>query len=272
MPNFDKFKRYIFYNSFIGFMVGDAMGATTEFMTPKTIKEKYGKVEDIIGGGWLDLEPGETTDDTQMMMCIIKAVNEVGLKDQEKTLNKIKQNFIDWKNTKPKDIGNQCRKAIAELEAGRTVEEDGDALGNGALMRALPLTLINEYSLNVQQARLTHNNFMQEEYIKNYMTVIKSMIKDNSVTEFVYDLQEAPGGFIKDTWEAVKYHICNARDFESEMIRIVNNGGDADTIGAIAGGIIGLKYTVPDKWKNLIEEKNPEYIDEIKKFIDCYVI
>ena len=32
MPNFDKFKRFIFYNSFIGFMVGDAMGATTEFM------------------------------------------------------------------------------------------------------------------------------------------------------------------------------------------------------------------------------------------------
>ena len=34
-----------------GFAIGDAMGATTEFMDAKQIKAKYGKVTDIIGGG-----------------------------------------------------------------------------------------------------------------------------------------------------------------------------------------------------------------------------
>ena len=38
-----------------GFAIGDAMGATTEFMTKESIKKKYGKVTDIIGGGWLNL-------------------------------------------------------------------------------------------------------------------------------------------------------------------------------------------------------------------------
>lgn len=33
-----------------GFAIGDAMGATTEFMNPKQIKKQYGKVTDIIGG------------------------------------------------------------------------------------------------------------------------------------------------------------------------------------------------------------------------------
>lgn len=57
-----------------GFAIGDAMGATTEFMNPTEIKKKYGKVTDIIGGGWLNLKAGEVTDDTQMTMCVIEAV------------------------------------------------------------------------------------------------------------------------------------------------------------------------------------------------------
>lgn len=35
-----------------GFAIGDAMGATTEFMTHEQIRKVYGKVTNIIGGGW----------------------------------------------------------------------------------------------------------------------------------------------------------------------------------------------------------------------------
>ena len=34
-----------------GFAIGDAMGATTEFMRKKEIQRRYGKVDDILGGG-----------------------------------------------------------------------------------------------------------------------------------------------------------------------------------------------------------------------------
>lgn len=57
-----------------GFAIGDAMGATTEFMSEIEIKEKYGEVRDIIGGGWLNLKPGEVTDDTQMTLCVCEAI------------------------------------------------------------------------------------------------------------------------------------------------------------------------------------------------------
>ena len=33
-----------------GFAIGDAMGATTEFMTEASIKAQHGKVKNIIGG------------------------------------------------------------------------------------------------------------------------------------------------------------------------------------------------------------------------------
>lgn len=38
--------------SLVGFAIGDAMGATTEFMTKEQIEQKYGQVNDVIGGGW----------------------------------------------------------------------------------------------------------------------------------------------------------------------------------------------------------------------------
>ena len=57
-----------------GFAIGDAMGATTEFMNHAQIKKQYGQVTDIIGGGWLNLEAGKTTDDTQMTICVMDAL------------------------------------------------------------------------------------------------------------------------------------------------------------------------------------------------------
>lgn len=46
MDIIDRLKGALF-----GFAIGDAMGATTEFMDEDEIKFRYGKVEDIIGGG-----------------------------------------------------------------------------------------------------------------------------------------------------------------------------------------------------------------------------
>lgn len=37
--------------SLIGFAIGDAMGATTEFMSKEQIQNQYGKVDHIMGGG-----------------------------------------------------------------------------------------------------------------------------------------------------------------------------------------------------------------------------
>lgn len=44
--------------SYIGLAVGDALGATTEFMTPREIQVNIGVHNKITGGGWLRLEAG----------------------------------------------------------------------------------------------------------------------------------------------------------------------------------------------------------------------
>ena len=64
--------------AFLGLALGDALGATTEFMTPGEIRNQYKVHRNIIGGGWLHLKPGRVTDDTEMSLCVGRAIVDRG--------------------------------------------------------------------------------------------------------------------------------------------------------------------------------------------------
>ena len=108
MDIIDRLKGALF-----GFAIGDAMGATTEFMDEDEIKFRYGKVEDIVGGGWLNLKAGEITDDTQMSICVMKVLMK---NDFSNFKSDLADEFCDWLNQEPDDVGNQCYKAIKFYE------------------------------------------------------------------------------------------------------------------------------------------------------------
>ena len=59
-----------------GVAVGDALGGPVEFMDQDQIAVRYGRLTDMIGGGWLNLKPGEVTDDTQMTLCVAEGIVE----------------------------------------------------------------------------------------------------------------------------------------------------------------------------------------------------
>ena len=44
--------------AYLGLAVGDALGATVEFLTPNEIRQQHGVHSEIIGGGWLRLKAG----------------------------------------------------------------------------------------------------------------------------------------------------------------------------------------------------------------------
>ena len=166
-----------------GFAIGDAMGATTEFMSVAEIKSDYEKLTDIVGGGWLDLKAGEVTDDTQMTICVMEALMKNDFKNFKKD---VADSFVAWYDTKPKDIGNQCRRAIAFYkESGNFIAEDNTALGNGSLMRALPCSLLNSeksVELNFIQGDITHNNDICRNILKEYTEIIKAHILEKRIS------------------------------------------------------------------------------------------
>jgi ADP-ribosyl-[dinitrogen reductase] hydrolase len=132
-----------------GIAVGDALGAPLEFMNAEQIANRYGEVTDMIGGGWLNVEPGEITDDTQMTLAVAEGIAE----EPENPIEAIGERFIAWARSGPKDIGGTCSRSIYGAAAGgakrptedewfnaskATAKANGRRSGgNGALMRTV---------------------------------------------------------------------------------------------------------------------------------------
>ena len=57
-----------------GVAVGDALGGPVEFMDADAIARQYGILDTMVGGGWLSLSPGETTDDTAMTLAVAEGI------------------------------------------------------------------------------------------------------------------------------------------------------------------------------------------------------
>ena len=252
-----------------GFAIGDAMGATTEFMSVAEIKSDYEKLTDIVGGGWLDLKAGEVTDDTQMTICVMEALMKNDFKNFKKD---VADSFVAWYDTKPKDIGNQCRRAIAFYkESGNFIAEDNTALGNGSLMRALPCSLLNSeksVELNFIQGDITHNNDICRNILKEYTEIIKAHILEKRISIKKRVLLE-PSGYIVNTFNNAIYW-SKKKSFEDCIIGAVNHGGDADTIAGITGSIAGAKFgyeNIPKRWVEKLDKQVAKKLEEFLEYV-----
>lgn len=252
-----------------GSAIGDAMGATTEFMNREQIKKRYGKVTDIIGGGWLSLEAGKVTDDTQMTICVMSALMDDIKLFEEHCMN----NFIKWYQMGPKDVGGQCQRGITyAMSIGHFIERDDLALGNGSLMRAMPCALINRPDLNVAQGKLTHNNLECSQTILKYTRLIQNILHNDLYTYKVKSILE-PSGYIRNTFNNSLYWASKS-SFEEAIIGAVNDGGDADTIAAITGSIAGARFgydTIPQRWINQLDPEVKIYLEKFKNFVFSYL-
>lgn len=211
-----------------GVAVGDALGGPLEFMTAEQIAQRYGLVTEMIGGGWLSLRPGETTDDTAMTMAVAEGIIEA----PECPIPSIGARFIRWANSGPKDIGGTCRASIghAAFLAGKKQGEDyptlteniwfaaaqdtadqnhGRSGGNGALMRAVyPALYYPEKDQAIQktvdQGRMTHWDADSDEACKIYADVLHCII------EAAASLNEPTVIFIEasDILRGTKYDIA----------------------------------------------------------------
>lgn len=256
--------------AYLGLAIGDALGATTEFMTPGEIKARYKVHRKIIGGGWLYLKPGQVTDDTEMSLALGKAVLLAGRWD----LKGIADHFLGWMKSKPIDIGATCRRGIRDYKFKGQLEvpyNEWDA-GNGAAMRMAPVALLTlgddemlqDYA--VQQAHLTHNHTLSDAAC----VVIGQMVHQGLLGIDRHGLHETTrrlvddyatfrfnnykghaGSYVVDTLQTVFHYLFSTATFEECLIGVVNQGGDADTTGAIAGMIAGAFYgldAIPARW------------------------
>ncbi|MET0026362.1 MAG: ADP-ribosyl-[dinitrogen reductase] hydrolase [Candidatus Thiodiazotropha sp.] len=258
--------------AYLGLALGDALGATTEFLTPNEIKARYGVHNTIRGGGWLNLKPGQVTDDTEMSLALGDAI----LKSGGVSARSVAQSFSDWMKSKPIDIGNTVRRGIVQFRnTGHPwVDENFYDAGNGACMRCLPVALVYHGSstdalvvASRTQAHTTHNNPLSdagtETVLRMTVAAMKGAQHDELLEmaqqlveehrEYRFDKRrvENPSGYIVETLQVVFQALFENPDFETTLIDVVNRGGDADTTGAIAGMLAGARYgmsSLPEQW------------------------
>lgn len=265
--------------AYLGLAVGDALGATVEFMTPREIQLQYGCHIDIIGGGWLKLKPGHVTDDTEMSIALGAAI----ISDGGFRARSIALAFDAWLKSKPVDVGHTVRRGIVRFRTQGTtqaVEDEYDA-GNGAVMRVLPAALAtlgapaqDAYCAARMQAHVTHNAPLADIGLTVVMDMVHCALlgTDRAFVDMVamahaakrrsreYDftrkVQNNPSGFLPETMRAVFQSFARSDNFESALIDVVNRGGDADTTGAILGFIAGALYgasAIPARWLKALD-------------------
>jgi len=258
-----------------GVAVGDALGATAEFMTPARIRERFGTLRDIVGGGWLNLSPGQVTDDTEMTLCVARGIVRSGRWD----LWPIADRFARWLSGDPADVGATCRRGIEEyMEKGRLeAPPDEGGAGNGAAMRVAPValyTLGDEELLSrlaVEQARITHHHPLSDAACVSVGTMIqrgllgaplrdlRSAAEDLAARhpEFRFEGYDGESSaYVVDTLRTVFDAFFSTDNFEDCIVKTVNRGGDADTTGSIAGAIAGARYgldAIPRRWLETID-------------------
>ena len=250
----------------LGLHAGDSLGAPLEFSQP-TVGEP---IRDITGGrGW---RAGEATDDTDLMLCLLKSLSE---NDGEFDAEDCRLRYVAWLNTRPKDVGI-CTATV--LRGGSVGDRNQ---GNGSLMRCAPLALRHlEWADVVYQCSITHNNpnTFTVDYI--FLSILQGLLKvtDKGEAKQIIDMSLA-GSFLRSDWRKAKaqskesvvnrgwcvtsllnalWAFYNTETLEDALVVIVNRGGDSDTVGAICGAICGAFYgmeEIPERWLSKLEQK-----------------
>ncbi|HNH36214.1 MAG TPA: ADP-ribosyl-[dinitrogen reductase] hydrolase [Rhodocyclaceae bacterium] len=268
--------------AYLGLAVGDALGATVEFMTPVEIRHAFARQDgmhrEMIGGGWLRLKAGQVTDDTTMSLALGESILAEGRVDALAAARA----FDAWMRAKPVDIGNTVRRGLVEFrrtgDPQRAVGEH-DA-GNGAAMRVLPVALatLRQSDQAVaeavrRQAHVTHNNALSDAAATTLALMVQDLVNGGTPPElldrrarplsvmhpefgFGGRRKDNPSGYVVDTVVAVFQAFFGSGSFADCLVEVVNRGGDADTTGAIAGMLAGARYGedgIPARWLNVLD-------------------
>lgn len=271
----------------VGAAVGDALGATLEFMSREDIARQFGQLRDIVGGGWLHLPKGEVTDDTQMALCIARSLAERGAFDGDD----IAARFVEWYRSNPPDIGNTTRDALVRLAAGVPWQEAGrqthekmrpNDASNGSVMRCAPVALYARADpeanarYSAGSSRITHANplciagcvalnaaiaALLTDPNANALAVAVSATDDETVRASLLAVPDQnaesldAGGYVLATLQSSFWALMAHDTLEDAIIAAVNLGQDADTTGAVAGALAGARWgysAIPDRWLDVL--------------------
>jgi ADP-ribosylglycohydrolase/protein-tyrosine phosphatase len=280
-----------------GHLVGDALGVPYEFRPPEAI----GEVE-FGARGTHRQPPGTWSDDGALMLALL---DSLVAGDDTSGPPLVRFDPVDqggrirrWHDEGAYtpdgdgrfDVGNATRAAIDALRAGVPAEEAGsvlpDGLGNGSLMRILPVALagrgLGDATLvqwAVTASGVTHGAALPRVACALYVLLaarlldssggpvapgaalagaceaLAAQVADTPLADALADLlawdRRMGGGHVADSfwsaWEAFE----GADSYGATVTRAIRLGRDTDSTAAIAGGLAGIRWGIdgiPAAW------------------------
>ncbi len=266
--------------AFIGLAIGDALGAPLEGLPPRPIA-----VTEMEGGGIHDTLPGEYTDDTLQATALAESLVECGEFDPDDFARRLVLVY----RAHPKFFGptsgavlDLIERGVAPEDAARRVHEArGGSRSNGSVMRGIPIGIFyppeEVWEVSLAASRVTHHDSTAGEASAFVNRMVSGMCRGETVdTAFsrALDLSRDPElrGLLEDyrahapepSLDAVICTHCAVRifmeasSFRDAVVWAVNLGGDADTVGAIVGGLAGAHFgieSIPASWLSALRDR-----------------
>ena len=293
-----------------GQAIGDALGLGSEFMSKDEVIKNYpdglnnyGQItQDAHRCRWAK---GAWTDDTDMMLCILE-----GFEGVKFDLHHVASNFKDWFDGTPMGIGSHTYKVLCMGDYVEQPEmcsklwwdlSRQQSAANGALMRTSVVGLA-KYDAEKQAedlCKLTHydprcvgscviataiiHNIVWNDTLLSYEQIrdiaqryddriiewVDKAYKSNDIS--MLDLEETYSiGYTLRTISAALWCYWHAESFEEGLLAVVNEGGDADTNGAISCAIIGAKFgfsSIPEHYIANLHNREV-YNNQVSHFIE----
>lgn len=298
-----------FYGCIFGQAVGDALGLGTEFMTREQVDgsyphglSDYGQIiQDHHRRRW---KRGDWTDDTEMMLCIARAI----IQDNGIRPSTIAENFKEWMDSaRAMGIGNHTHTVLSvgdyvqhPVKTSQVVWNlsGKNAASNGGIMRSSVVGLLPTYdSKNAEiTCMLTHydprcigscvllSKIIHELVYYNVQVSLEDLyaignLYDKRIREHILYAYQADNcrslgldspdtmGYTLLTLRAGLWAYFHAENFEEGLLDIINAGGDADTNAAVACSILGAKFgfeNIPTKYITGLTRR-----DELSGIIDA---
>ncbi len=264
----------------LGLAVGDALGAPVEGLPAAEIRELHGTLSEMVGGGRLGLRAGQGTDDTEMAICLARALIATGGFEGRAALSE----YLAWYRGEPVGIGQTVAGVLERVDGGATpadaVREQHEAsgglsAGNGALMRTTPIAIaftgndrglrdatledaaLTHYDPLAGKAALLHNQVISWVLTRGPGAPLEELRDASWLDERIEDVVVPASAGLRDQAERRAAQdgafvlaslamgltaYFSAESFAEGLVWAVNTGGDTDTNGAVAGALLGARF------------------------------
>lgn len=281
----------------VGSVVGDALGAPFEFGPAGAFSRRFpaparGVATEMCGGGpW---RPGEWTDDTQMALLVAESL----LAHPELDVADMFDRFRRWAAAGPQDVGIQTSAVLGsglpwDQAAAQHVASGARAAGNGSLMRTTPAAIRFApagSAATMDAARrisaLTHGDPAAGEGCAVFHELVRvaldggdplaaveatlALVTDEHRArwatvldpDWTPDRATEPNGAVWPTLGSALWALRVSSSFEEAMRRVIDLGGDTDTVAAVTGGLVGAVVGItgiPMRWTSAVHGTLPGF-------------